>query len=188
MHEAITSAAIVRAACVCGGPGGDGSADHLSPTLRVADHNARRLCRSAIFADSTAAAGGRAERRISCGKCLPRGRGRPSAGCSWARCHHRGFWAAESTRKLTSALVGGRCAGPGALASWPDRPVRSRRLNLGQRCLRTARPGHLALHHPAGHCKFRGRGGALAGGRAAWQSWFEFPGTYLADVALAFDN
>jgi hypothetical protein len=49
---------------VCGGPGGDGSADHLPLTLHVADHNARRLSRSATFTDSTTAAGGRADRRV----------------------------------------------------------------------------------------------------------------------------
>jgi hypothetical protein len=44
----------------CGAPGGDGSADHLTLALRVADHNARRLSRSATCTDSTAAAGDRA--------------------------------------------------------------------------------------------------------------------------------
>jgi len=64
IHEAITSAPLSESEqrARCGGSGGNGSADCLSLTLRVADHNAHGLSRSATFTDFTAAAGGRAER------------------------------------------------------------------------------------------------------------------------------
>jgi len=65
MHEATTSAALVRAACAFGASqAATGLPITHRETTRVADQNARRLSRSATFTDSTVAAGGRAERRF----------------------------------------------------------------------------------------------------------------------------